>query len=182
MEALANLSACVMGAQTELMAVHDIPLAKVQEALATPFIEEDMNLITELEGHLAEHHPEFKPAPVSVLKDLIEEHTQKGNQQVSQSLLMDVYVAAGELAASELNLLLDKANHDLTLGTHYHNKQATDESAKYHELLAYKIRRAAHAKHTMTKLIGADTGGGSRKGKVPGREVHIHKEVCVCVG
>ena len=165
LEAFANLSAFVMDVQTELMAVHDSPLAKVQEALITPFIEEDLNLITELERHLAEHHPDFKPARVSVLKELIEEHTQKGKKQVSQPLLMDVNVAAGELAASELKLILDKAKHDLTLVTSYRNKLATEEPAKYHELLVYKIRRAAHAKQTVTMLIGADTDGVSRKGK-----------------
>ena len=94
-------------------------------------------------GHLAERHPDFKPARITALQQLIEDHTQKGDKQVSQSLPMDVNVAAGELATSELNLFLEKAKHDRTQVTNYHNKLATAESAKYHEHLSYKVRRAS---------------------------------------
>ena len=169
LESLAALSAFVVDVQTELMASHDIPLEKVQETLITPFVEGELNLLTELEGHLAERHPEFKPARITALKQLIEDHMQKGDKEVSQSLLMDINVAAAELSTSELNLLLDKAKHDLTQVTNYHNKLATAESAKYHEHLSYKVRRASHAKQTVMKLVGADadeaTCSDCRKGK-----------------
>ena len=81
-------------------------------------------------------------------------------------ILIRVQVAAGDLAAAEFKLLIDKASHDLGLFRGYMSRLRTAESTMYHARLAHMQRRAEAAKAVVCKLIGLDQGASGSCQKV----------------
>ena len=88
------------------------------------------------------------------------DHKTMGDNIVSVSSMMEVQSAAGDLAAAEFKLLLDKASHDLAVFKNYKSKLQSVESAMYHARLAHLQRRAEVAQNTVSRLLRMDRGKG----------------------
>ena len=57
----------------------------VQRQIYTPFINDDVNLETELRGHLLQKNDRFAITEITFMKDVMDKHQQDGLQSLSVS-------------------------------------------------------------------------------------------------
>ena len=159
MEEAAQLCALAADLMEETLGSCDLSESSVHNGFIEPLLSNDINLIVELQGHLAEKKDTFGPLSVTILRNLINDHKSAGDKHVSASSAMEIQVAADDLAASEFKLLMEKAHYDVLLYQNYLLKMSNSEAAAYHERLAYKQRRLATGKKVIAKLMGDNRDG-----------------------
>ena len=122
LEEAAQVAALTLDCVEECRAQHPIHPDMIQKSFLKLYEENDLNLVAEMQGHLAEKSDTFTYMSVTAMSNLVKDHVASSNDQTAAKASFEVNVAASDLATAEYNLILEKATHDQKLIAQYLDK------------------------------------------------------------
>ena len=145
LEEFASLAAFVHNVCFELQGQISISDAEIQKSLREPFINGDPNLETELRGLLLEKNERFVIQEISLVRDVMSQHSKLGGDAMEEGPER-LELAAAQLENDSLDLLLKKMEHDKRMFNNYLAAKADVMILQQQQELEWACTRSSEAR------------------------------------
>jgi hypothetical protein len=155
LEELAQLAAFLTNTCADILTVAPVSKDRLQELYIQPWIAGDSNIDIEIRSHVAEKSDRFALKDVSVLRDILENHTNHANASMTHTSFKNLDVEAAGLEKSSMELVLTQVAFDAKVYRNWSTKVRDREAAMYHQLLDWRNSRATKAKHVALDWVNS---------------------------